>query len=153
MPEIAIGLPNQALKPLVSTFVSDVKPTVPFEQTGSVTGLAAATETDIPLVPAGSATVTVGANKKVIIDSLKVKASNIDTIFRLYRGSQVVAVFQGDIANKTYEVFELGVGKEYDEGQTLKVTAESTAGGGNAWATLSGREELKRDTVFSPVLA
>lgn len=147
MPEIAIGLPNQALMPLVSSFVPDAKVTVPHEKSGVVDTLAAGTETDV------IAEYTVASNKKVSLDSFKVKASNIDTIFRLYRNGSVVLVFQGDVADKTFEVFENGIGKEFDEGESIKVTAESAAGGGNAWATLSGSESLKRDQLFSQVLA
>jgi hypothetical protein len=153
MSELSIGLPNQALKPMVSAYVPVPALMTPFEQDGYVAVLGAGVRTDVPLTPNGAALVTVPANQKITLDSITVKVGVVDTLVRLYRGAAIIAVFQAAVKDVTYQLFTDGIGKEYNEGETFKITAESAAGGGNVWVSLSGRSEMMRNQLFSPVIA
>jgi hypothetical protein len=146
MSEIGIGLPNQALKSIVSTFSNSVIQTSPFERTFTTAVLVAATETDVFPVTA------IGSNLKVTMDSLIVSGGNADTIFKLYRNGVLITVYEQAVAAASEQAFQMGIGKEYDEAQTYRLTATSAAGGSTATASVSGRSELKRNELFSQVI-
>lgn len=146
MSEIGIGLPNQALKSFVSTFQNTVQQTTPFERTFTTAALVAATETDV------FAVTTIGSNLKVTMDSLLVSAGNADTIFKLYRNGVLITVYEQAVVNASEQVFQMGIGKEYEEGQTYRLTATSAAGGATATASVSGRSELKRNEEFTQII-
>jgi hypothetical protein len=140
----SIGLPNQGLKQLVCQYQGTVLQTIPLEV--SMTDTAGAGETDIiPLQ-------TVASNRKLTMDSLLVTAGDADDIFKLYRNGAAILSFVGVIA-QSLQVFPQGGGREFDEGETWKVTVTSAAGGADSTVSVSGRSELKRQTLYSPVVA
>lgn len=141
----SIGLPNQALKALTSTFQSTVNLVTPLEVTLSASA-GGGVETDVITVQ------TVASNKKAILDSLLVTASVDGSVFRVYRGSTIVTAFTVATADTEYQVFADGIGKEFDEAETWKVTVFNAAAV-DATASASGRLEMKRNELFSQVLA
>ncbi len=143
MGDIAVGLPNTGLKPLTPTFTTDVKQTIPFERQGSDTGITA--ETDL------IAAETIASNKKVSIRDIFVQATQADAIFRVYRGTVAIATYHNVALGQT-EKIPLEEGLEYDENETFRVTAELGTSG-DATVEVVGREELKRNELFSQVLA
>lgn len=147
MGEIGIGLPNQALKSFVSTFQNTVNQTVPYEKQFTSAALVAATETD--LVPLQA----MPTNMKTFLTSLKVTVTVIDTIIKLYRSGVLIMSYEPGIINNTQEAFANFVGgREYDESETIRVTATSATGGGTATISLSGRSQLKHNEEFSQVI-
>lgn len=142
----SIGLSNQGLRGLVVTPQSVVRQTIPFESR-TLIALAGGAETDI------IATTTMTANYKVTIDSLIVTAANVDNLFKLYRNGTCILNFIPNVAGQSVQVFPVGGGKEYDEGETIRLTVTSVVGAGNVEASISGRSELKKNVLFSPVLA
>jgi hypothetical protein len=95
---------------------------------------------------------TIGSNLKVSMDSLILSGSLADTIFKLYRNGVLIGTYTVPAAVVPVNVFADGVGKEFDEAQTYRLTATSATGGGTATATVSGRSELKRYELFSQVI-
>ena len=146
MSNTSLGLPNQALKSFVNTFQNSVNQVTPFERTATTAALVAATETNV------FAVTTIGSNLKVSMDSLIVSGEDADTIFKLYRNAVLIGTYTVAGAIIPTQVFTDGVGKEYDEAQTYRLTATSAAGGGTATATVSGSSQLKRNELFSQVL-
>jgi hypothetical protein len=140
----SIGLPNQGLKQLVCQYQNSVLQTIPLEV--NATDTAGAGETDIIVEQ------TVPANRKVTLTSLLVTAGDADDVFKLYRNGTVILSFIGVIA-QSLQVFPYGVGREFDEGETWKVTVTSVAGGADSTVSASGRSELKRQMLYSPVVA
>jgi len=141
-----MGLPNQALKSLTSQYSSNPLQTIPIEATATV-ALGGAGETDVIVLQ------TVPSNRKVTLDSLTVTAANVDCIFKLYRSGVAILTFIPAISAQSVQVFSEGVGKEYDEAETWKVTVTSATGAGNVSASASGRSELKRQMLYSPLIA
>ena len=153
MDGFAIGLPNQALKPLVSTFVSKVVQTKPYENDLTALALVAGTETFL-LGTSAAVGATLPLNFKTFISSLKVLVTVIDTVFKLYRNGVLIGTFEPGIINQSVEVFANFVGaKEFDENDLISLSATSVTGGGNATAVLSGESILKRNELFSQVIA
>lgn len=142
----SIGLSNQGLRGLVVTPHATVLPTIPVESR-TLIALGGVAETNI------IATTTMADNYKVTIDSLIVTAANVDNLFKLYRNGTCILNFIPDVAGQSIQVFPVGGGKEYDEGETIRLTVTSATGAGNVEASISGRAELKRNVLFSPVLA
>jgi hypothetical protein len=143
-----MGLPNQALKSLVSQFQGNVLSTIPLEvESGGVVSGAGATDV--------IALHTVTSNYKVTMDSLIVTPGDADDIFKLYRNGAVILQFVPGAAavGTSKQVFPEGGGKEFDEGETWKITVTSVAGGGTCYANVSGRQELKRQMLYSPLIA
>lgn len=151
MTEVALGLPNQALKPLVSTFQSTVLQTIPFERHAELAAVGA----EANVFPGGALAnvFTFPTNKKVSLSDILVKSGAVDDmIFRFYRNGVQVLQYEVAAADDTERVDVSGV-PEFDEGETLRVTASSVTGGGLAVLDLLGREELKRNELFSQVIA
>lgn len=148
MDGFSLGLPNQALKPFVSSYVQSVLETIPFEKHAEVASLVAGTETNV--FPGGALTVvfTMPVNMKTFFEMI-VNSSVADTIYRVYRNGVQVDQFQNNIAA---ESVLNPTGFEYDENETLQVTAKSATGGGNAIVDLRGRSSLKRNELFSQVI-
>jgi len=139
----SIGLPNQGLKQIVCQYRGTVLQTIPLEV--NMTDTAGAGETDI--IPDQ----TVPSNYKLTMNSMLVTAGDADDVFKLYRGATVILTFVG-VIGQSLQVFPYGVGKEFDEGETWKVTVTSVAGGADSTVSVSGRAELKRQTLYSPVV-
>jgi hypothetical protein len=150
MSEVAIGLPNTGLRPIVSTFTSNVRPVIPFEKHAERTGVGA----EANVFPGGAITdvFTISSNKKVSIEDILVNSSMNDTIWRVYRNGVQVLQFDVEDADKTERIPLVG-GMELDEGETLRVTASSVTGNANVVLDIRGREELKRNELFSQILA
>ena len=148
MSSLVLGLPNQALKAYTNSYVANVLETIPFEKHGAVASLVAATETNV--FPGGliGAVFTIPTNYHAFFDAL-VEGGNADTIFKVYRNGNVVCQFMNNVGAETVLIPS---GFEFDEGETLRVTATSAAGGGNAVVDLRGRQELKRNELFSQVI-
>jgi hypothetical protein len=142
----SIGLANQGLKALVNSPQNSILMTIPTEINASVV-LAGAAETDVITLQ------TVAANKKVTITSITVTASNVDNIFKLYRNGVDIATFVPKVALQTIQMLPVSGGKEFDETETWKLTVTSAGAAGTVKACASGRSEMKRNELFSQVLA
>jgi hypothetical protein len=142
----SIGLANQGLKALVNSPQNSILMTIPMEINESVV-LAGGAETDVITLK------TVLANKKVTVTSLTVTGTHVDAIFKLYRNGAEIATFVPKVANQTIQMLPVSGGKEFDEGETWKLTVTTAAGVGTVKACASGRCELKRNELFSQVLA
>jgi hypothetical protein len=100
------------------------------------------------------ATKTVAANQKITLNSLNVSVPIADTIIKLYRNGTVVESWTPKTINTSIELFPVGGGKEFDETETWRITATSATGiAENVTGSVSGRTELKRNELFSQVLA
>ena len=148
MSSLVLGLPNQALKAYTNSYVQNVLETIPFEKHGAVAALVAATETNV--FPGGAIGVvfTIPTNYHAVFDAL-VEAGTADTIWKVYRNGVLICQFMNNIAAETVLIPS---GFEFKEGETLRVTATSAAGGGNAIVDLRGRQELMRNELFSQVI-
>jgi hypothetical protein len=144
----SIGLPNQGLKQLTSTFSNSVTQTAPVEYLIASVNLGVGVETNLV------ATKTVAANQKITLNSLNVSVPIADTIIKLYRNGTVVESWTPKTINTSIELFPVGGGKEFDETETWRITATSATGiAENVTGSVSGRTELKRNELFSQVLA
>jgi hypothetical protein len=143
----SMGLPNQALKALQSQYSSNPLQTIPVEYDVTTGALGGGAETDVISLK------TVASNHKVTLDSLLVNAGHLDNIFRLYRNGVLVLSYKPNVVGQSVQVFTDGVGKEFDEAETWRVRVISAAGGVTAQASVSGRDELKRQMLYSPLLA
>lgn len=144
MAEFSVGLPNQALKPLVSTYQANVLQTKPFERYDTVGAVGAETNVFAP--------VTIESNRKVSIEDILVWASAgiDDAIFKVYRNGVCIAMYEVEAAESTERI---PITLELNEGEILRVTAASATGAATVATTISGRSELKSNVLFSPVLA
>jgi hypothetical protein len=142
----SIGLSNQGLRSLVVTPHLSVLLTVPVESR-TIIALAGGAETDV------IATTTMPSNYKVTLDSILVTAANVDNLFKLYRNGTCILNYTPNVALQSVQIFPVGGGKEFDEGETMRLTVTSVVGAGNVEASVSGRAELKKNVLFSPVLA
>lgn len=144
----SMGLPNQALKALQSQFRSSVLQTIPLEVESGAVVSGAGTTTMI-------ATQTVPQNYKVTMDSLIVNPGDADDVFTLLRNGVAIMKFMpgAAAAGTSVQAFPQGTGKEFDEAETWAVTVTSAGGGGTCYANVSGRSELKRQMLYSPLIA
>jgi hypothetical protein len=139
-----MGLPNQGLKSLTASATSTVLETIPVEFDAAVI-LAAA---EVNLV----ATQTVANNRKITLDSLIVNVSRAETVVTLYRNAVVVASWTPKTVDQSIQLFTDGIGREFDEAETWRITM-TAAGAGTAHGSVSGRSEIKRNELFSQILA
>lgn len=144
----AMGLPNQGLHALTSTFTSSVTQTAPVEYDAASANLTIGAEKDL------IATKTVADNQKITLDSLVVSVPIADAIIKLYRNGVVVEAWTPKTITQSIELFPVGCGKEFDEAETWRITATSATGiASPAHISVSGRTEMKRNTLFSQVIA
>jgi hypothetical protein len=138
-----MGLPNQALKALQSQFQSNPLETIPVEFNVAAAPGAGTT---------ALLTVVVAPNKKVTLDSFLVTTSVITDIFTLSRNGTTILSYTPGVTGQSVQVFAHGVGKELDENDTWVVSVTSVAGS-NVVISVSGRDQLKRQMLYSPLIA
>lgn len=144
-----MGLPNQGLHALTSSFVSSVTQTAPVEyDADSSANLTIGAERDLVALK------TVAANQKITLDSIVVNVPIADAIVRLYRNGVIVEAWTPKTVGQSVELFPVGCGKEIDETETWKITAISATGiAAKAHISVSGRTEMKRNELFTQVIA
>jgi hypothetical protein len=140
----SMGLPNQALKAKQSQFQSNPLETIPVEFNAAAAVLGPATTALL--------TVVVAPNKKVTLDSFLVTTSVITDIFTLSRNGTTILSYTPGVTGQSVQVFAHGVGKEFDENDTWVVSVTSVAGS-NVVISVSGRDQLKRQMLYSPLIA
>jgi hypothetical protein len=139
----SMGLPNQALKAKQSQFQSNPLETIPVEFNAAAAPGAGTT---------ALLTVVVAPNKKVTLDSFLVTTSVITDIFTLSRNGTTILSYTPGVTGQSVQVFAHGVGKEFDENDTWVVSVTSVAGS-NVVISVSGRDQLKRQMLYSPLIA
>jgi hypothetical protein len=144
----AMGLPNQALKSLTASANATILETIPVEFDADTAALGAGADRNLV------ATQTVAANRKVSLDSLIVNVPIADAIVKMYRNAVVVETWTPKTVDQSIQLFTDGIGKEFDEAETWRITITSAGGSGNvAHGSVSGRSEIKRNELFSQILA
>jgi hypothetical protein len=143
-----MGLPNQGLKSLTASATATVLETIPVEFDADTLDLGAGATRDLV------ATQTVAANRKVTLDSLIVNVPIADAVVRMYRNGTVVEAWTPKTIDQSLQLFNDGIGKEFDEGETWRITITSVGGSVSvAHGSVSGRSEIKRNELFSQILA
>jgi len=143
-----MGLPNQGLKSLTASATSTVLETIPVEFDADTAALGAGLTRDLV------ATQTVAANRKVSLDSLIVNVPIADAVVRMLRNGTVIEAWTPKTIDQSIQLFNDGIGKEFDEGETWRITITSVGGSGSvAHGSVSGRSEIKRNELFSQILA
>jgi hypothetical protein len=143
-----MGLPNQGLKSLTASATATVLETIPVEFDADTAVLVIGTEEHLV------DTQTVAANRKVTLDSLIVNVPIADAIVRLYRNAVLVESWTPKTIDQSIQLFTDGLGKEFDEGETWKIEIISPAGSASvAHGSVSGRSTIKRNELFSQILA
>jgi len=143
-----MGLPNQGLKSLTASATATVLETIPVEFDADTAALGAGLTRDLV------ATQTVAANRKVSLDSLIVNVPIADAVVRMLRNGTVIEAWTPKTIDQSIQLFNDGIGKEFDEGETWRITITSVGGSGSvAHGSVSGRSEIKRNELFSQILA
>jgi hypothetical protein len=152
----SIGLPNQGLKSLTSTFTQSAPTVIPFEYDGNSKNTVTGVDADLTIATTRNLlpTVTVPANAKLVVDSLLVDVPIADAIVKMYRSGTLVASWTPKTITTSIQLFPVGGGKELDETETLRITVVSATGiAAMAHVSVSGRYEMKRGELFTQVIA
>jgi hypothetical protein len=152
----SIGLPNQGLKQLTSTFSNSVTPTTPYEYDGNSKHTGTGADADLTIATTRNLvpTLTVPANSKLVVDSLIVNVPIADAIIKMYRNGTLIESWTPKTITTSVQLLPVGGGKEFDEAETLRITVVTATGiAAMAHASISGRYDMKRGELFTQVIA